>query len=345
MQRLIILLVLLCFSTQLHSKTHYVIANSGLKLRKTPDTNGKVLDLAPFGSKVEVITIDTGVYGKVEYSPKAKRDTLGLLIPAKENQEAIYHIGYWWKVKYQGQVGYMFSGFLTDVIKLDDYPECNNLYRLKSVYGDAGSTSYPEFDLAWNWYGLFAKPDGAYNVKKVNIKYAVVENTDNEGHYSYYSRDMRTFIEDLEEPLYLIGTLETWKEHVGEGCYSYLSNSKEKQYFSYPDKTNPEFMAKYDIIVSDESKNVENNAYNSRDWFLTKGNKKQLIESPRTKKVNYSLSPNGLVWCGDIDGDGKKDYIFGYNATSGFLLLYLSSEAEKGEIANRVAVLWTWYTC
>jgi hypothetical protein len=71
------------------------IEESGLNMRETPDTKGKIIILIPFNSKVEIIERENGV----SYNINGRS-------------------GSWTNVKYKNKTGWVFGGFLRQYLNL-----------------------------------------------------------------------------------------------------------------------------------------------------------------------------------------------------------------------------------
>lgn len=344
-------LFVLCFLTlsdaSFSQRTFTVISNNGLKLREKPDRNGRVLAVAPFGAKVTVLTKEKGNYGKVEYDPPARRDTIGLLFPTRYNSRQAGHAGYWWKVRYSGKSGYMFSGFLADSALLHNSSreELNNQFRLRTTEGNAGATNNPEFDYGWHWYGLFQQPDSQFAVKKVNPRYAVEDFTGADGTYNYYSRAIVIQTDPPESPVYIIGTRNAWKERTGINGFHQL-NDPQVQFLPNSGELDPVFMKKHGIEVAREKILVEGRWPIERwEWYILGEGGRRQRAAPLKVYDDYEAPLSYLVWAGDLDGDGKTDYIFSAMGEMGYEVLYLSTQLGNGAIAKPAAVLWSWYTC
>ena len=67
-----------------------VFAVSGLNLRAEPDTNAKVIAKIAYAEKVQIVDPITGFFETIED-----------------------RTGYWFKVQYKNQEGFLFSGYLT----------------------------------------------------------------------------------------------------------------------------------------------------------------------------------------------------------------------------------------
>ena len=52
-----------------------------------------------------------------------------------------------------------------------------------------------------------------------------------------------------------------------------------------------------------------------------------------------------VIWMGDLDGDQQKDYIIEFGQKSSQVVLFLSSQARKGEFVRPVAVFLRGYCC
>ncbi|MEO0468203.1 MAG: hypothetical protein AAF206_01180 [Bacteroidota bacterium] len=127
----IFLLSLLIFTTGLLAKeagTYYVFAPSGLNMRATDQSGAKVLAKVPYGSKIE------------------------LLSPAKTTDLTVDGLtAGMGKVRYEGQVGYMFEGYLSRFpipgknAKLEDY-----VYKVRPLVN--GIVYYEEHSKDYDGY-------------------------------------------------------------------------------------------------------------------------------------------------------------------------------------------------
>ncbi len=342
----LLFLLLICQLTQAQIP-HTIISNTGLKLRAAPSQTSRVLAVAPFGATVQVLnTLDPNA-DHVAYNPPARRDTIGEIAPFRYNSQAAPHVGYWWQVRYAGKTGYMFSGFLADSAMLYNWnsEELNNQFRLRATGGNAGATNNPEFDPNWYWYGLFPQPNGTFDLKKVELRYAVQDYTDAEGHYELIHRQIIIQTNLPEHAILILGTRKPWKERAGiEGFWA--EQAPEKQYIPGTGEFDRVFMKNYHLEVLKDTV-VENHTYPqiTLNRFIRGENGRKQRISPLTLYKNYQEPPSALAWAGDLDGDGKLDYVFSAYGEMGYYLLYLSSETKEGELARPVAVLWTWYYC
>lgn len=326
-------LFLLCYlafaPTMLAQETCVVVSNNGLKLRETPDRNGRVLAVAPFGAQVRVLKTQIKRDGQRFIG---QQDTIGDLNRCEWGDTP--HVGYWWKVRFASKTGYMFSGFLADSTLLGLPPkrlqEISHDFRLRNTEGNGCSTNHPEFDPAWNWYGLFRAGDAKYSLKKVSVSYAVSDGTLPDGSsYDLVPKSLVTRIDADTCPMFLIGTRGTLPERVGfDG-----TELHETQHLEDGWTFNPDVLKKHGLDWK-----LPSTSYEEGTMYLVGPNGVR-------QEIEAKFRPNYIVWIGDLDGDGKRDYIFGRDSETGFRTLYLSSKAKKGEVARLVAALWSWYCC
>jgi hypothetical protein len=325
-----------------------VIATGGLKLRATPGQSGKTLALAPFGAKVQVLNRDKGEYGQVVYDPPARRDTIGTLYPPYHPGNERLHIGYWLKVRYAGKTGYMFSGFLADADQLGQYDkkELNNQFRLRTTEGNAGCSNDPVFDPGWHWYAVYETTLGKFNLKKIQPRYAVENYTDENGNYELYPSDVVITADSPEAPVFMIGTRTPWQERSDLPGF-WWTTAPNAQYLPDSDQFNTDFLARYGVTAQYVTINDDDqHPRQITQWHLLgKNGERQEVGMLRVYEENSMWSPDHLVFAGDIDSDGKQDYVFASLGEMGYYVLYLSSLAQKGELVRPAAVLWTWYTC
>lgn len=95
--------------------------------------------------------------------------------------------------------------------------------------------------------------------------------------------------------------------------------------------------AKYSLFVEDSGKEEGDHLTKDSRMMLSAGNQKQTIYKPE----GCSDCSWDLCWVGDLDKDGKLDFMLNltshYNSTCH--TLFLSSQAKKGEIVRDVADL------
>lgn len=342
---LLLLCIPLCLSAQF---TYTVVAASGLKLRATPSQQGKVLAVAPFGAQVTVQNMQKKAHSNVV--PNARRDTIGTLRSVfvwnedhVETQDQP-HTGFWWPVRYQGKTGYMFSGFLVESVEPASIgKELNAEWRFMAPGGTICSSARPDMKHAFDWYGLYRQPDGKFALRAVRLVYKVADYTQEDGSYDLVDRELIILTDTEEQPLYIIGHKGKLAERTdisGAEAYSlplkpsaFLA-TEEGRYF--PD---PVRMRSYGVLVEPSPDKYTHTLSLLREHDAPQ----QLFLKP--SETYGGMSPSELLWTGDLDGDGRRDYLFDAAGEIGGLMLYLSSQAGKGEVAGLAAVMWHWYCC
>ena len=111
LNRIVIVIVILAIGTTskalitpppfMVGETLTVFATSGLKLRATPDVESLVLDKVDYGSEVKVLELDT----------------------ANTSFSIEWATGNWLKVEFEGTIGYLFSGFISNLPVPEFYVE------------------------------------------------------------------------------------------------------------------------------------------------------------------------------------------------------------------------------
>lgn len=353
MKKSLLLALFAAFSSAVFSQQMYrVLAENGLKLRAAPNKTARVLAVAPFLSEVEVLTVSVLDGGRDTVRPFSKwQDTIGVLyIPLRDDSLiAVPHSGFWLECRFRKQRGFMFSGFLEKIERgsewRNSHKELSNDFRIRQIGGNVCATNDPEFSKKWKWSGLFKKGD-QFELRSVHPTYAVWDFRDTSGGsgeiFDYQTMFLTT---DKEPPIYVIGTKKSWPKRVFEGALIGLDatpNTTENQYqppATYSEKARNAGLEAAEFSFGD---------YKKYRWAqkTSDGQLKQILffGNPEYPQGMFAES---IQWIGDLDGDGKLDFIFGCSGgyEGGATVLFLSSLAKKGETIGAAAVLWWWYCC
>ena len=340
--------LLLFLQSTAAQQTYTVIAVSGLTLRATPGKQGKALAVAPMGSKVAVLTDTQLRPGQGQY---VRRDTIGLLEEKLIRDGSAYvriktpHIGYWWQVRYKGKTGYMFSGFLAGGQELENHysdAQVNDLWRLQAPGGNACASMEIDFQKKWNWYGLFRQENGQFSLQAVRLSYKTADYSDENGRYDMIHREVVVQAADVpRQPLFLIGSRNTMTERADiSGQYAYHNYGGMSVFLTPDGQPDAQLLRAQGVLVKDapdlpggHTLSLENPAGKPQELLL------------RYQERDYTQSPGELLWVGDLDNDGRRDYIFDSPGEIGAYMLYLSSRARSGEAAGLTALMWHWYCC
>ena len=296
-----------------------VISPNGLSIRSQPNLKSKKLAVVPFGEKV-----------KIEDDKSYGWDTIGKYDFAwgGSSNGSFPITGHWVKVKYKDIQGFMFGAYLYNA---PDHPNYES-EMMKSLNKDfaffyPGVNCYVNinFQTNMNWYGIY-KEDGIYHLKETSISFYKT--------YSEMTDQMTDFgisTSDNQSLLFIIGSKKPLKEKIVEGeQWERFSHS----FHQYKEKDFEE-IKKYGL----EIKKVDNQSgFSIR---LNQGSKSQIL-NPQQMEISHAMS---IQWVGDLDDDGKLDFIFHYGDKSGQTILYLSSEAKDGQIVKPVAAYFSGYCC
>ena len=301
-----------------------VIAPAGLNLRDKPTVKSEILRAVPFGEKVKII--GSGHYG---------RDTVGAIDFYYSAPDRLAPIstpipisGYWLKVDYQGTIGYMFTAYLDVAVntRLDGDESMNRDFILLFPYN--GCFSNYTYHAGYHWYGYYKTGTGI-SVKKIDVSfYNLIDQELIAGNtkkvVSCSDNKFLQFIIGSKEPIALP-----------------VNNSKIIQGALYDEGTGTiedSILQQSNISLQFKPKTTYPNL---EKLVLIYSGKQQIIDLPD------GIDSDGcyLVCCGDLDGDKKEDYIFGYGAKFSKTILYLSKPAEKGKLLKPVAVFYSGYCC
>lgn len=217
--------------------------------------------------------------------------------------------GEWVKVKYEDQEGYVFNAYLMQEYFEEPLKSEESQYALSFLGSNCVDNVHRNKNIKWK--GVF-KNGAGYEIKEVSLEY-------------YMSfEDMGAWYgvttQSNDSLLFMIGAAED----------KFRTGAIEGTYFEYG----------VEFDYSKESSTFENLALTigENETYLTikEGNQQQKVDSH-----------DGLyiLWKGDLDGDGKDDYIFSMGEQSSSTNLYLSSEAEEGQLVKPVASYYSGYCC
>lgn len=227
--------------------------------------------------------------------------------------------GKWLPVKYKQHEGFVFSSFLSwGLMKMTQQ------YYLLIPDGGCGENNY--FSSSYNYYGFFKSDYGdAPKIKKI----APV----------FYTSVYRTVVkvDSIIQPLFVIASKNELKEGLDQSSCS-LTNL-----FSTPGY-NPT-KGKRTVGLSNGEFLLEVENFNSADSVI----KKLYLKNRQTKKmqlISESFFSFKLIWDGDLDKDGKPDFILftGFEKSGGYQL-FLSSKAKKGEFVSVAATFDSGICC
>lgn len=240
-------------------------------------------------------------------------------------QKESYQIdGVWLRVKYKDLSGYVLSTFLyrpEDNINDDKYKD----YVLLIPGGGCSDNIHNINN--YNWYGVYQNEDES-SMKKINFNF-----------YNTLDRmiNMQIIVEEDRNLAYIIGSKKPL--NIFENRITSVSQIKNTDpYLSYPCDTT--YQITKDIISEYSVEHLKGN--NGKSKLFIKNKKGWQALYPFSENYNYSIE---VLYSGDIDSDGKEDYIISYGAKPGCIILYLTSEARKGDMVKDVAAFYFSFCC
>ena len=287
-----------------------VIAKSGLNLRSAPNTKSDVVQRLPFGALVDISQDDDYGYDTLE------------VIKTEVNTFTI--CGYWIKVNYKGKTGYINNAYL----HLNDKrwtPDNGELYNNSTIFLEYQKTcninSHPI--TPYQWYGYYSDD---CELRPIKLQY---------GRNVSDMTDFYIIVEEDEGLDWVVGS----KDPLPTGSLDYLVRDftfKE----SIPYDTNTEEFTAYsepyfDVLYAKLGEN-----HHSFDLRVKHGLESQLIMDAR-----QDGDLKGIRWMGDLDQDGRMDYILKYGEKDSRTLLYLSSKRISQRLLLPVGCFYGGYCC
>ncbi len=302
----------------------YVVASSGVRLRKLPNAKADVLTVIPFCDSIKTEEAYLPEFEVTNKMPERayKADDMD---------------GYWLKVKYKNQIGYVFNGFLS----LTQPKVCNDNYICLPNTSTSGSSTckmIANFN-DFNWFGIDEK-----NIKAITkISYTSSQNSC--GEYILINSDPK-------DCLYFIGISKKQpKSPIKIGFYKTIeltptdATDEDTGHFgiSTSKGTNRVFgKEKLQVLIEETGKNPKNGKPTGCTLTLKSKNKTQLLcQYKKPITGDYYGYDFRIDWAGDLDMDGKTDFIlFGKNfsdsQTMNISSFYLSSLAENGNLVGAI---------
>jgi hypothetical protein len=313
----------------------YVIAASGLKLRQKPSANAGVIKSVPYNSEVVVLENHAGEEN-YQYT-----DAEGIS-------------GSWLKVKVGADIGFLFGGYVTTATFVKP-GKFNSKYRLEYWSGCSSDINY---DPKMNWHAMFRNDNDTsksiYQFESVKLKLlgAINELTT----YTFSYSQEKQYEDRGIYPQFFIGSVKPLKP-VSQAVPSNTNMSIAEFDYETGLPINGKIFAFKNLKIKllNTEKVTMSGTYGSATTIFKRtlecevGGKKQILNPYLDlPKADY---PSGesitLDYYGDLDADGLSDLIITYNngGEGSTTLLYLSSEAEPGELWKLVSYRASWSCC
>jgi hypothetical protein len=294
-----------------------VVARSGIKLRERPDLQAKALMVIPFGAKVYPAS-----------SPKSDD-------PGIRFTDADGIMGNWARIRYNGKTGYVCNAYLGHCIyKMED-----NAYLFLEKISCGGRPYYSD---EYTYYGLFLR-----NQKKQLFLQKIRPVFYMERFKSGNSTAASIKAQGPERPFLILACRTPL---AGEGLI------KNQQLFG----RDFNFAPGATLLENDSVRYTVQVPHSS--WELTcqkqASNPKKIrgnlphpgwknviqlkdIETGAVQIIREDIDTAGLLWCGDLDRDGRQDFlILSSTDMAPCWLLYLSGGAGDGKLVRMARGVW-----
>ena len=292
-----------------------VIATSGLNIRSTASLTASIVGYVPFGAKLNI-------EDDIHYGKDTLASTYTIHYDGGESYEPILS-GYWVKVRYKDLEGYVFSTYL-----FYDMPEEEEDFNQSYVLLFEGTDCYDNvrYNKDWYWYGLYQEGSKAV-LREVKLSFFTEET------------ELGAFLgittNKDQASVYIIGSEKPIQNRVLQSS-NHIDYSQ--QFFDAEGEANVELLDQAGLSIVRPKGEYE--------WgfnLIVKDEEgaRQLL-NPEDSDFYY---PSGIDWYGDLDGDGKMDYIIHYGEKVSQTILYLSSAAKEGELVHPVAAYFSGYCC
>jgi hypothetical protein len=159
---LLLLICLFAFQPIQETKIKYVSAKSGLRMRDSPQLSGKKLSTIPYNAPVSVLEkLDGMVY---------LADTFGE----------------WTKVNYKGEVGWVFGGYLSDVMPATNTASAVLSQDFVDFYTQQVGKAPALCRIEFEGYGYYTDKDGVIRPGVLNEDTGVVDYYEYNLEYTYH---------------------------------------------------------------------------------------------------------------------------------------------------------------
>ncbi len=296
----------------------YVIAKSGLNYRKSP--KGEVLGKFEYGENLKIIE-HSNIFESINDKNKLIK-------------------GEWVGVNINKNTVYTFSGYLSDKEPTLQYQNKKDLYKilLPSTYRDYENDNPADY-LNKNWIALF-KEGSKYYTNKANYKIELGESECSGTSTKTIKTENKTllFIKDSNikyDEIYhqKIDKNKIWPKEVVVFKYNNIDYKiRAEGKFISPEKT-----------LSKKGSDFYADVKNYKLYISTNNNNESLFLEEESFKDTFVE----ILFVGDIDSDGKLDFIFQANRDyeEERVILFLSSYATKKEIIKKIDEIAIQFDC
>lgn len=299
-----------------------VISTTGLSMRAKPNMKARRLMAVPHNTIVEVLETS---------DMEAIFDTLPDLPAEGEGLRGQRRGGFWAKVRYKGRVGYMFDIYLAALpggpYDPKPHPGMNDDFLL--LRPEVGCRNNFFYQPGWHYYGLYHDPaTGYYSLAATKVSQFIQRQDIEWYHYRGANMNQLKFIIGSRTPLSR-GLLKGGRSLAEFQTYlraDLRSGTAQDSAFRAHG---------FSIVPSTDQ---SEKGYRIR---IKRNGKSQTLNAPPFETHITVV----VHFMGDIDRDGQTDYILTFGEKSAETVLFLSSQARKGQLVRPVAIFFSGYCC
>jgi hypothetical protein len=329
------------FIIQGHAQTTTLtVVSDGLHLRARPSSDAASLAIVPFGTEVQCSADSIAAAFPANDVPGKPRQ---LRIAAVQEEfkrgtgrgqtvrDTTWLYGQWLPVRHGDQRGYMFSAYLYKGGITQPGPDG---VELLSEIGD----NKVLWQRDWHWYGIYDQKGKA--LFKPIKAYWIVD-WDAEGSQARLITDRK------QRALYVLATREPLRPNQYHGNWPNPNGGFDRAINTTLKTASPntELLKKSRIDIQWESMKKKEPAQMgiTKVWVETanKAERQQILPAEGWEKPETWWLENLYIgWYGDLDGDGRRDYILGGPQPEKHYTvfwLFLSGKAEKGKLVKLVS--------
>ena len=303
---------------------YFVISPNGLRMREGSTLSDGVITTIPYLDEVEVLDIYN--VRKDTLNKKALEKGITIEEDFDLSHFAYNVIGDWIQIQYQDKIGYVFSAYLERNPEFAAVPKSN--YAVQSVGRPSdGGIRHCSKNIQY-WYCMIYRDDGFF-LEPVSINYRT-------NHYlNWRDRPGYIWIAPPKRGGFLLGSTKKMSSSKIEPIVQNIKLEYDSLYAGFPMTTKLKKKSQEDLENLNFSlRKIEKG--DGIELIISEGDKTQALRS------DYRLDnlwPVNISLIADIDHDGKLDYQIGYygDKTLGVTFLFLSSEAEPGQLVKEAA--------
>lgn len=302
------------FPIKIDTSRNTVIAVSGLSLRSAPSLDADRLSIIPYRKQVRILEQKSyGLDTVTTYHGTYRHNGQQWSYPVK---------GHWRKVAYGDEQGYVMDAYLY------------HGHILKHQSQNLRGIMYPQQDCDYlhlsdyQYFGLYQKENQQeFEWRKVQA----VSFYEPEGFDGTFIPHMHTLFQPLKNLKFVIRDTTDWTGRKVRGNFYY----DDSLAFFKVDQATQTLIPQVKQFEPFGIQLAPDISFNNWPEVPLNIQKDSITQRLNIDQHKY-LKPWSMRWYGDLDGDGKTDYIIRYGDHFANDILYLSTHAESGKLVQPV---------